>query len=539
MKTTKIILSTIAVLCLTACSDYFSPDAENTVKTGDNIVTQRAAFYQMNGILSCLQDLGDSYVVKGELRGDLMTTTVNSTQDLHDIEEFAADSTNAYSDQRKLYKLINNCNYAINKLDTSIIVKGEKVLCREMAQAKSIRAWAYLQLCLDYGQAYYYTEPMLDADAKSEGEYMTLDPLTSTLIDDLTPYLPASGTESENLPEYGTISSVSSNLLFMPIRFMLGELYMWKQDFGKAAEMYYELILNRKMTTSTGYNNSWNSATMDSRTTRWSNQYTTVDSTNFASIIAFNPTTGYSTGLTAIPSLCSYRGSYMLAPSATAISNWNDQTYCFTAGSVTTGDLRGFYGSYGTTTTSDITDYYISKYDNCTVSSKPYLILSRSSLVWLRFAEALNRLGKREMAFAILKYGLNQTTMENESYISATEKTGENFTDFGQITSNRASVFASNGALHDRGCGRSNYNSNFVITGETAQDSMRCVEDFIMEEYALECAFEGNRFHDLMRVATYRNDPSYLADKVASKFAVGKQESIRAKLLDKRSWQLY
>jgi len=45
------------------------------------------------------------------------------------------------------------------------------------------------------------------------------------------------------------------------------------------------------------------------------------------------------------------------------------------------------------------------------------------------------------------------------------------------------------------------------------------VEDQVMEERIREMAFEGERFYDLMRVARRRGDPSYLADKVAAKFA--------------------
>lgn len=41
-----------------------------------------------------------------------------------------------------------------------------------------------------------------------------------------------------------------------------------------------------------------------------------------------------------------------------------------------------------------------------------------------------------------------------------------------------------------------------------------------------------------MRVARYRNDPSWLADKVAAKFPEGEREAIRAKLLNRQNWYL-
>ena len=68
------------------------------------------------------------------------------------------------------------------------------------------------------------------------------------------------------------------------------------------------------------------------------------------------------------------------------------------------------------------------------------------------------------------------------------------------------------------------------------------VEDLIMQEEALEFAFEGYRFYDLMRVALRRNDPSYLADKVYQRKGAENvgvmRAAIRCDLTDTRNWYL-
>ena len=76
------------------------------------------------------------------------------------------------------------------------------------------------------------------------------------------------------------------------------------------------------------------------------------------------------------------------------------------------------------------------------------------------------------------------------------------------------------------------------ITDPTAR--MEYIEDLIIQERSLELAFEGKRWFDLMRIARRRNDPSWLAGKVACKiFRYQVQaEAVRIRLSTPENWYL-
>jgi starch-binding outer membrane protein, SusD/RagB family len=78
----------------------------------------------------------------------------------------------------------------------------------------------------------------------------------------------------------------------------------------------------------------------------------------------------------------------------------------------------------------------------------------------------------------------------------------------------------------------------YNYTGNLSKKQEYLIER-ILEERARELAFEGERFYDLVRIATRRNDPSYLADKVSAKFSGAEKDAIHQKLMDEQNWYIH
>jgi starch-binding outer membrane protein, SusD/RagB family len=501
------------------CDDLLEVDSDRVVFENENqLNSPNDSIHSMFGILSKLSKLANRYVLAGELRGELMDITANADEDLRAIYNFTATADNPYVNILDYYAVINGCNYLIANIDTSLIVDAEKALMKHMAAAKAVRAWTYMQIALNFGKAKYYTNPILTIkDANAAYPEYDINQLAPLLIADLEPM--------RNVPLPGSVSlgsEISTYRSYFPVKFVLGDLYLWTGQYENAALAYHDLMLNSSLYVSKEYNSYWelSSNAFTVRNLHWDVIFTLNE---YEQISLFAGATDLGEG-NMLDSITYY--DYKIAPSQTAIDNWDRQIYYHNASVTNEGDLRGEIASYRdqnfyykeVNIPDAVTGPWIAKYRNLSVKTTKAVLVYRTGLLYLRYAEAVNRAGKPNLAFATLKNGLNSSTLANTSIVPTWEVTESRpeYMNFDKVDANNSTYTNFNATgIHARGCGNVHLTSAYSIPAlANLQDSITYVEDKIMEELALETAFEGNRFHDLMRVALRRDNPSYLAEKV-------------------------
>jgi tetratricopeptide (TPR) repeat protein len=536
---------------LGSCADILETDSNRLAFEDENkLNSPDDSLYSVMGILSQLQKVADRYVILGELRGDLMITSENASVSLKEINGFNVSSENAYLDKSDYYHIINNCNYAITRMDTSIAIRNEKVMLPEFAAIKAIRSWTYLQLAQIYGRVTYIEKPVLDYEA-SIAAYPVIGPdeLVPLLIADLEPYL------NVRKLYYGYIDGQNSAQFFIPIAMLLGDLYLYQNNYDAAAAMYHKLITENQYIISLNYASYWDSNNRERATEAHVSAY----GSEVISKIAFSAgANGFHSNL--VNTTYSNAASFLPAPAfvedMSLKLHFHANQLGFPVSDYFEGDLRGCIrhvssrinvGDAYEHTGNGEQEVLIRKFLNASVAesgmpdsvNNPLLdhahILTtipvyRHPHLYLRFAEAVNRAGKPSFAFAVLKYGLNETTIPTVVNPAELEG-GESYLNFRLFTNNVGT------AARGRGLGVLRDQTEFVIPALPAlPDSIDWVESRILEEMASETAFEGNRFFDLLRISRHRADhPAFMAKKVSLKYG-DRQAEMKAKLMNLDAW---
>ncbi|MBE8721873.1 RagB/SusD family nutrient uptake outer membrane protein [Sphingobacterium pedocola] len=556
------------------------------------------------GIYGQVAGLGKQYILWNELRADLMDITINADPYLQQISDHDVTTDNPYTDPTAFYKVIFNCNDVLKNFqimaDESKMSQEE--FAERYSDIAVLRTWLYLQLGIHFGQIPYIKDAIENVDELQflgEQPKLSFDQLIEALITDTKdlPYLEYYAYPEESSMVF-TTDGRATRKIFISKPHVLGELYLWKGNYYQAAYWYKKVLsaedanpeirflynTNRvgwfdssDANIQVSFGKSQEGASLvNSVSAGWRSLFALAN-TNRHWFTEWNWSIPYSNSFAPgnpFVELATKGGKYQIRPSQKVMDLWDAQT-------LTNGVPWDARGKMSYELTLDEEPVITKLTDN---SEEPLSLLNkggqwniyRAAGAHLRFSEAANRDGHGRVAYALLNNGI-KTTFYYGAFNSQGGMAPANFFELeSQIThegfgENRRTYPTSSPYYFDardnaslvRGVWYRNIGvrsrammpyllfdgisfstgtaGGYGLVMSAFEVGIEELEDKIIEESALELAFEGERWSDLTRIARRRNDPAFLADKVYEKLLKAnnpKAGQVRTKLMDMKNWYL-
>lgn len=571
----------ILMMSAISCTDMFDIMPKSAIDSKDMYRNVYDADAAVIGIYGKFLKIMDRYIILNELRADLADVTPNADKYLIQLSTHSVTEDNPYADPGPWYDVILNCNDALKNFD---IMREEHKMDEDQYKQRysdimALRCWLYLQLGIQYGSIPYVTEPIETiADLNNESLYPKTDfaDLLNILITEMEalPYKQPYPSGSTLLT---TIDTYSTEKIFINKNALLGDLYLWRGDWTLAAtayrevhrlgqlpytvepvgEQYYEYYMLAYTSNTNGGN--WINIFRNSFGERYSNYEIMWNIPYDKNFSPKNP----------FIDLFSTSGSYVIKPSALAINLWNSQ-YRNDNGTLpgTPGDRRGLDFSYKMENGQPVINKYAYYYNPALpFETNSKIILYRAGTMFMHFAEAANNDHRHRIAHALLNNGIRDNwdpspgagqardvtnIQQTRDEITLALETPPYYFDarMGDYPQFRNGWYRNVGTRTRVGTLSTYVDSslyfNMTVRPRTYIDEpglTLAVENKIIDELALETAFEGNRWGDLLRIALRRQstEPNFLANKIGAKFdASGSPEAaaVRAKLADPANWYL-
>lgn len=460
-----------------SCENFLDEVPGDKIPPDQHYRTSIDATMSTIGAFSILQDVMPNLIIMNDLRSDLLTETENFDKDLRSINRHNIHVDNKYNDPSGYYRIILNANEVLNNLKN--IRKYDREfdslsLALYSIDMISLRTWAYFTLVKLYGEAAYIPQNINSFDKNYQFEYYSKDRMIDTLLNQLDTSL----TYADDF-----IDEIGPLIIFD--RALRGELYLEKQDYAKASFYLMNAIGGadvKRFKLNEFEDKDWKNI--------FSNSAGRYEEVMSAVLFAYednqeNP----------LSDIFFADRKYLAKPTGYIVNLFSSQT---TQEDEIGDTYRGLGISFDTVESKCV----VKKYNiNPNEFSGADVIIYRAADIQLLLAEALNQMGDFEAALSII----------NDGY---TAPLG----------------WKRNGGVRNRVL--------LTLRDMPAADVQIAIEDMIMEERAMELAFEGKRWFDLVRVAK-RRGAAYLADKVASKYDdPALANEVRNKLMDPENWYL-
>ena len=508
----------ISLLAL-SCDSFFALDTDDTLSEQQHYTELAELHSGFIGVAAVFHDVLEHAIVVSELMGDLMTPTTNANDDYWDIFNHEVKPDNRVASPAPYYRAIIACNdflrRAIKFNEEKPGLLAENTFRAMLAEVIRYRVWCYFTLGKLYNEAIHFDFSISDKIDLKDCPVWDLDKIIeqSTRVMEqgvlgVDPMLKLDW----NLVVKGTDDAWNRRGIEPSV--LLGELYLWGGRYDKAL-----LALMNFVGATTRH--ALPEIATSGRAATWK------------AAISYSSTES----VTVMPYSVSYNQKNMLPY---YFSNVSPNIYLLAP----TTRLKEMYAH------SVNADYYrqqstigaendrpvIVKYHAPGAPSSEYntgVPVYRSADVHLMIAEAHSRLGLfgetigseyREIAMAFINSGLR-------AYWS-----GSFFKQpFGNATIYSTNLQSNAGIRGRVGAGAIDWRS--MLPADASPDRVaRLVDSLIVNETALECAYEGKRWFALLRAARHWQDPAFIADVVCKKAPAERRDALRQRLMDPKNW---
>lgn len=569
-----------AGILLTGCKKVFDLQPQDQLDHANAYQNVYDADAAVLGIYGKFMGLADRYVILNELRGDLLDYTANANEELRQVSTHTVTAGNPYADPRPFYEVIINCNDALENF--KIMVANKKMTEAEFNQRYSdigaLRSFLYLQLGIHFGEIPYVTSSLKNVDeVKNTANFPRLK--FNILLDSLisfTAALPYKDFYPSGSNLNLTVDGYQTQKFYINKKIMLADLYLWKGDYQQAASWYRQVM--EYATTAYGFGEEYYSVYRIG----WagnSNHYVSYSRAGDASTLVYNdgwriifeqPFGSRSSTMEwiwALPFDSKFKpdnsliklfspvgGNYLVKPSQEVFDLWDGETQLTPPTGTNVPPMLPIpYDARKLLSTATINGQpvamkYLYNYINYAtmapfdpLAKNGKWFLYRQSHMHMRFIEAANRSGKHRLSWGLWNNGIAGAYPAPTSDVTLYHNTLTESYPFNFDARNSGN----SGVPYYRADWYRNIGirtrANLSSVAIAASDSLIAIEDGIIKEGALENAFEGTRWPDLVRVALRRNDPAFLADKIYNKLlkdGSGNAAAVRTKLMDPANWYL-
>ena len=507
------------------CSDFLELDPDSALSQELLYNDYKDIFPIKFGMYDILQQAVDQMFVIGECPGDLVVAGPGAMGKYKDVAEFIDNNvtpSNQYLDKSVFYQLVNHCNDGLVKLPklrdnnpvwiNSIInsgMRGEHIYNMVVSEILWGRAFAYVQLIKNWGDVPFFTEPMYTTeDIKNSMSVVTdrnviLDQLEKDML-----WVVEHAWVNWNWTNYISGAWNHQTVNGCSAIGLLTEVYLMRHKYEEAYSTNCLLRITqpgfRSPILNEDFNDSWsiNGASMNGGRT-W--QY----------------------------------GLFRMGNEQNQGNLWQEQglVLAFDIESVSEG---GQYKEF----------HSITKWSNNRVEDGGEYVIKPSRIVYQKWMENLDRWRGVNASVTIDTFANRYDTIiwkhlglnTNVGYRLANQRRGiDRTTGIGNIhvlrtadlwlkaaeCANRLGLTADALDILNRVRGRVDVMKVSLGSNATIEE----LEDAIIEERAMELAFESYRWHDLVRISRIRNDASFLVNRVVEKEQDPiKKEQLRARL---------